>query len=61
MNDDQIENLVKQAHQIFGKISIYEVIDLDRESAAKILTEHYGPTDEQQMEKYFSILDQLRE
>ena len=61
MNDDQIEDLVHQAHQIFGKTSIYEVMDLDREAAIVVLAESYGPYDPQQLEKYFSILDQLKE
>lgn len=59
INDDEIDNLVAQAHQIFGKTSIFEVMDLDREAAIKVLTEYYGPPDTLQLEQYFSILDQI--
>jgi hypothetical protein len=61
MNEDQIEYLVKQAHQIFGKTSIYEVTDLDREDAIEVLNEYYEQPTEQQLEKYFAILDIIRE
>jgi hypothetical protein len=62
MADDQLEGLIEQAHKIFGETSIYEVIDLeDRESATLVIVDHYGSTRQDDMEKYFCILDQIRD
>lgn len=61
MTEDQIEKLIKQAHQIFGKNSIYDVMDLDREEAIELLKKYYEQPTEQQLEKYFAILDIIRE
>ena len=61
MEEKQIEELVEKAHQIFSKTSIYEVMDLDRDVAIMTLLDYYGPTDKDTVEKYLSILDQIRE
>lgn len=61
MTENQIEKLIKQAHQIFGKNSIYDVMDLGREEAIELLKEYYEQPTEQQLEKYFTILDIIRE
>ena len=61
MDDDRVEALVIEAHQIFGMTSIYEVMDLDRDTAIKTLAEFYGPADQDKIDKYLSILDELRE
>ena len=60
MSDDQLEGLINQAHDIFGESSIYEVFDLDRKEAIEVLYEFYGLLDMDKVEKYFSILDQIR-
>lgn len=60
MEDDRVEVLVIEAHQIFGMTSIYEVMDLDRRLAIKTLAEFYGPTDQDKIDKYLSIVDELR-
>ncbi len=58
---DQIEFLVDQAHRLFGKTSIFEVIDLPtRQEANKVLVEAHGPVDEAKVDRYLSILDRLR-
>lgn len=46
---------------VVGKV-IYEVFDLDRKEAIKVLEDYYGPVlDTQKVEKYFFILDQIRD
>lgn len=59
--DDKLEDLVNQAHDLFGESSIYEVMDLDdREEAIEVLSEYYAPLDMDKVERYFTILDQIR-
>jgi hypothetical protein len=61
MDDDKLEDLINQAHDIFGESSIYEVLDLDdREEAIEVLSEYYAPLDMDKVERYFTILDQIR-
>jgi hypothetical protein len=43
MAEKEVEALIEQAHQIFCKTSIYEVINMDRKSATAALAEFYGP------------------
>ena len=58
---DQIDFLVDQAHRLFGKTSVFEVIDLrDRQGAINTLVEIYGPVDVGKVDRYLSILDRLR-
>lgn len=61
MKEDPVKKLVEKAHKIFNKTSIYEVMDLERDDAIQALTEYYGPCDTEKLNKYFAILDQLRE
>jgi hypothetical protein len=59
--DYKLEDLVNQAHDLFGESSIYEVMDLDdREEAIEVLSEYYAPLDMDKVERYFTILDQIR-
>ncbi|MBB5347202.1 hypothetical protein JWG42_09955 [Desulfoprunum benzoelyticum] len=60
---DELEELIDVAHDLFGDYSIYEVMDLeDRASAIERMVEVYGGSvDLGKMERYFSILDQIRE
>jgi hypothetical protein len=60
MNDDQIENPAKQAQQIFGKSSIFEVMCLDCEAAIEALAGHYSPTGKHQLERCFAIVDGIK-
>jgi len=58
---DKLEDLINQAHDIFGESSIYEVFDFDnREEAIEVLSEFYDPLDMEKVERYFAILDQIR-
>ena len=60
MAKDQLEDLIDQAHGIFGKSSIYEIFDLDREEVIEVLFDYYGLLDMDKVERYFSILEQIR-
>jgi len=57
---DNIENLVEQAHQIFGNTSVLRVIDMDRGTAKAFLHEVHEPTDDKDIAKYLYILELLR-
>ena len=62
MEDDIVEDLVKQAHQIFGETSIYEVMAIeDRQSAIMTLVAFYCPVLKDDLDRYFCILDQIRD
>jgi hypothetical protein len=43
MATDPAESLIHQAHAIFSKNSVHEVIDLDREMAVERLIYFYAP------------------
>ena len=59
---DQLEELIDAAHDLFGDYSVYEAMDLDRPAAIARMVEMYGGSvDPVKMERYFSILDQIRE
>jgi hypothetical protein len=61
MAEDRIEILVEQAHSLFDKTSVFEVFDLtDRNEIAGILADFYGPVEDEKVDRYFKILDQLR-
>lgn len=57
---DNIENLVEQAHQIFGNTSVLRAIDMDREAAKAFLHEVHEPADDKDIAKYLYILELLR-
>lgn len=58
---DKSEMLVEQAHSLFGETSIFEVFDLpNRQEVIQTLTEFYGLVDVGKVDRYLSILDQLR-
>ena len=62
MTEKEVEVLIEEAHRIFGKTSIYEVIDIeDREAAIATLVEFYGPVDDYDVDRYFAILDLILE
>lgn len=59
---DQLEELIKKAHAICNRTSIFEVMDLDRTTAFMRLINEYGPpADRERLEQYLSILDEIRE
>jgi hypothetical protein len=61
MAEDRIETLVGDAHILFEKISIFDVFDLaDRNGVAGIITDYYGPVEDEKDDKYLKILEQLR-
>lgn len=60
MTDDQIENLVEEAHKLFNKTSIHEVIDLSREEALNFLVGNYGPIDMDRFNNYMILLAQIK-
>ena len=57
---DYIDKLIEEAHTIYPKTSIYEVMDTDRETAILRLSVYYGLPDMEKMERYFAILDEVR-
>jgi hypothetical protein len=60
MGTDRIYNLIEEAHDIFNKTSIYEVIDLVNEQAAKdFLKENYNNPDENSIDQYLGIVREI--
>ncbi len=57
---ENIENLVEQAHQIFGNTSVLQVIDMDRGAATAFLHEAHEPAEYKDIAKYLYILELLR-
>ena len=54
--------MIDAAHDLYGDYSIYEVMDLDRPAAiAKMMEMYGGSVDLGKMEKYFTIIDRIRE
>lgn len=61
MVEDRIETLIGQAHSLFGKTSIYEIFDLTgKNQIVEILTDFYGPVEDEKIDRYLKILEQLR-
>jgi hypothetical protein len=59
--DPVLERMIGHAHDIFD-FSIFEVIDIDdRASAILVLVEHFGPQPMELIERYFEILERIRE
>lgn len=62
MIDTQIETLVDQARKLFTETSIFEVFDLpSRQEVINTLVEFYGLIDVRKIDRYLSILGQLRD
>lgn len=60
-DDPILESLISQAHDLFD-ISIFEVMDIDdRASAIMALADHFGPPPIVLIERYFAILNKIRE
>jgi hypothetical protein len=59
--ENYLEDLIRQAHSLYGETTIFEVIDADMNTAVEWMVEMYGPPVREKLEKYFLILDQIRE
>ncbi len=59
-DNDQIEILVDEAHEIFNKTSIFEVADLDIGSAKEFLNEAYDNPGPELVERYLDVLEKIR-
>ena len=58
--ENYLEDLIWQAHALYGKTSIFEVMDVDRNAAIERMIEIYGPADLERIERYFAVLDRIR-
>jgi hypothetical protein len=60
MENDRIHDLINEAHTIFNKTSIFEVIDLVNEQAAKdFLKKEYDNPDDNSIAQYLSIVNEI--
>lgn len=57
--NDIIEILVNEAHDIFNKTSIFEVVDLDNGPARDFLNETYGNPEAGLVERYLGVIEKL--
>lgn len=57
---DQIEQIVDQAHKIFNKTSVLEVIDMDGDSARDFLNKAYGHPEPAIIDLYLDVIEMLR-
>ena len=55
-----IDKLIEEAHDIYPKTSIYEVMDVDRDTAILRLSVYYGLPDMEKVVRYLAILDEVR-
>lgn len=60
MNTYMLVNLIEEAHSIFDELSIYEVIDLDRDAAITRLSQLYKTDDIEMIRQYLDIVDDIR-
>lgn len=60
---DETERLIRAAHDLYGDYSIYEVMDLEDPAAAieRMVEMYDGSVDLGKMERYFAVLDWIRE
>lgn len=58
--DSQIEFLVNEAHNIFNKTSIFEVVDLNKELAKEFLDEAYGNPNGELIDRYLDLVKKLK-
>jgi len=56
----KIKKLVKKAHRVFSKTSVFEVIDKDRVAATSFLNEVYKYPDPNSIDRYLEILARLK-
>ncbi len=60
MRIHKITDLIEEAHEILNAMSIFEVIDLDRPAARKILTEIHNSPESEEIEHYLDVVEDLR-
>ncbi len=60
MRIHKIADLIEEAHKIFNAMSIFEVIDLDRVAARKVLAEIHNSPESEEIERYLDVVDDLR-
>lgn len=61
MGIDKVDVLIEQAHSIFNETSVYEVIDLENEQAARsYLKKKYNNPDENSITQYLEVIDRLK-
>lgn len=60
MPKDLIDILIDTAYQLFNELSIYEVMDLDREAARVRMIDFYGPCDDEAVLKYQNVVGLLK-
>lgn len=60
MDTRKLVNLIEEAHCIFDELSIFEVIDLDRESATTKLRQLYKTANIEIIIRYLDIVDEIR-
>jgi hypothetical protein len=60
-NDPVLESLIDQAHDLYD-FSIFEVMDYDdRPSGILAIVEHFGPQPMILIDRYFEVLQRIRE
>lgn len=60
MNTYKLVNLIEEAHSIFDELSIYEVIDLDRDTAITRVSQLYKTDNIEMIQRYLDIVDDIR-
>ena len=57
--DQFLEFLISQPHDFFG-FSVYELVNIDRQTAIRNIMARIGPQHKETVEQYFIIIDRLR-
>jgi hypothetical protein len=57
---EQIEILVNEAHRIFNKTSVFDVIDLEKNSARDFLNDAYNNPAPELLNRYLDVIEKLR-
>lgn len=60
MRQVDLEKLIIQAHRLYSDTSIYEIYDLDRDTAFQRMEELYKKIDLKRFDEYFSIVEQVK-
>ncbi|WP_136810828.1 hypothetical protein [Desulfosediminicola flagellatus] len=53
-------NLIEEAHSIFDELSIFEVIDLDRDAATTKVSQLYKTDNIEMIRRYLDIVDDIK-
>ncbi len=60
MNTYMLVNLIEEAHSIFDELSIFEVIDLDRDAATTKVSQLYKTDNIEMIRRYLDIVDDIK-